>query len=134
MHHSGAWGYHFDVQTRHLYYPASWPNAIAACFAIRGLLDAYDWGVLPDGPERASRARPFLESLFRESEHGPFFAYVSAGSELIHNANVMVRDARAAAQPPAGPPGWNADLMRRSKPRSACVAATAPGLTVSATT
>ena len=90
LHHSEAWGYHFDVQTRHLYYPASWPNAIATCFAIRGLLDAYDWGVLPDGPERASRARPFLESLFRESEHGPFFAYVSAGSELIHNANVMV--------------------------------------------
>lgn len=88
---SQAWGYHFDVQTRHLFYPASTANAIATCFAIRGLLDGYDNGVLPQGAEIASRARPFLASLWIEnSELGPFFSYVPTGSELIHNANLMV--------------------------------------------
>jgi hypothetical protein len=85
-----AWGYHFDVQTRHLYYPRTSPNAIATCFAIRGLLDAHDNGALADGARIASSAKPFLTSLLRESDHGPFFAYVPAGSELIHNANLMV--------------------------------------------
>jgi hypothetical protein len=80
---SGAWGYHFDVQTRHLFYPETEANAVATCFAIRGLLDAGQ-------PAAALLARPFLLSLQRESEHGPFFAYVGAGSELIHNANLMV--------------------------------------------
>lgn len=88
---SQAWGYHFDVQTRHLFYPASTANAIATCFAVRGLLDGHDHGVLPQGAGIAIGARPFLASLWSESsEFGPFFAYVSSGSELIHNANLMV--------------------------------------------
>lgn len=88
---SHAWGYHFDVQTRHLFYPQRAANAIATCFCVRGLLDAHDSGLLPDGAELALRAKPFLASLRKEHpEHGPFFAYVEAGSELIHNANLSV--------------------------------------------
>jgi hypothetical protein len=87
---SSAWGYHFDVQTRHLFYGRTTPNAIATCFAVRGLLDAAEAGGSPDRTELALEARPFLASLLRESEHGRFFAYVPAGSELIHNANLMV--------------------------------------------
>ena len=81
---SGAWSYHFDVQTRHLFYGRTTPNAIATCFAIRGLLDS------GDRIDLALGAKPFLASLLRDSEHGRFFAYVPAGSELIHNANLFV--------------------------------------------
>jgi len=88
---NGAWGYHFDVQTRHLFYPATSANAISTCFAIRGLLDGYESGVLPRGAELAAGAKPFLASLWtRHPEFGPYFAYVASGSELIHNANLMV--------------------------------------------
>ena len=88
---SGAWGYHFDVQTRHLYYDSRTANAVATCFVIRGLLDAHDHGLLPDGADAARRAGPFLESLWREHpQFGPYFSYVAGGSELIHNANLMV--------------------------------------------
>lgn len=87
----GAWGYHFDVQTRHLFYPATSANAISTCFAIRGLLDGFEGGVLPRGAEIAVEAKPFLASLWTQHpDYGPFFAYVPTGSELIHNANLMV--------------------------------------------
>jgi hypothetical protein len=86
-----AWGYHFDAQTRHLFYGSDEPNAIATCFAIGGLCDAHARG----GDERAATlalaARPYLLSLYREtSAFGPAFTYVAAGSELIHNANMLV--------------------------------------------
>jgi len=87
---SRAWGYHFDVQTRHLFYPRTSPNAIATCFAIRGLLDASEYAGRSGAAELAQAATPFLASLLRDSEHGRFFAYVPAGSELIHNANILV--------------------------------------------
>ncbi len=86
-----AWGYHFDAQTRHLFYGSEEPNAVATCFVIGGLCDLHE----ATGEERAAAlalaARPYLLSLFRErSDFGPFFTYVAAGSELIHNANLMV--------------------------------------------
>lgn len=78
-----AWGYHFDVQTRHLFYGHEEPNAIATCFVIEALLVA-------GHPQAALAARPFLVSLYAEGEGGPRFGYVQRGSELIHNANLMV--------------------------------------------
>ena len=91
MSRGGAWGYHFDAQTRHLFYGREETNAIATCFAVGGLCDAH----AAQGDERAAElalaARPYLLSLYRESsERGPFFTYVLAGSELIHNANLLV--------------------------------------------
>lgn len=94
---SNAWGYHFDVQLRHIFYSATTPNAVATCFAVRGLLDAADAGA-PDAAAAALRARPYLMSLLRDSPHGPFFAYVGAGSELIHNANLKVCGALSRLQ------------------------------------
>lgn len=94
-HGGAAWGYHFDTQTRHLYYDRATPNAIATCFVVGALCDT----ATATGDERATRmalaARPYLLGLARESPHGPFFAYVERGSELIHNANVMVCGALA---------------------------------------
>jgi hypothetical protein len=89
--HGSAWGYHFDAQTRHLFYGRAETNAIATCFAVGGLCDAH----AELGDERAAElalaARPYLLSLYRESsDFGPFFTYVVAGSELIHNANLLV--------------------------------------------
>lgn len=81
-----AWGYHFDLQTRHLFYEGSAPNAVATCFVAQGLLDAGDDAAI----ELALETRPFLRSLLRDGASGSFFAYVGAGSRLVHNANVLV--------------------------------------------
>lgn len=86
-----AWGYHFDTQTRHLFYDRLTPNAIATCFAVGALCDLAVTRGDRQAKELALAARPYLLSLRRTSpEHGPFFAYVASGSELIHNANVVV--------------------------------------------
>lgn len=85
-----GWGYHFDVHTRSISYSAGTPNAIVTSFVVGALLDASQ----ATGEERYAKlalaARPYLLSLLTESRHGPFFAYVKAGSELIHNANLLV--------------------------------------------
>ena len=91
-----AWGYPFDAQTRHLFYDRNTPNAIATCFVVGALLDAH--GATGDDAlvGLALAARPYLISLRREDPaHGPFFAYVAAGSQFIHNANILVCGALA---------------------------------------
>jgi polysaccharide biosynthesis protein VpsJ len=86
-----AWGYHFDAQTRHLFYANDTPNAIATCFVVEALCDSFTASADTDYRDLALRARPFLRSLLAEAPgRGPFFAYVASGSELIHNANVLV--------------------------------------------
>ncbi len=94
--HGSAWGYHFDVVTRNISYGRSTPNAIATCFVVEGLLDAHRATGRDRLAELARAARPFLLSLLRrDPEHGPYFAYVPAGSPLIHNANLLVCGALA---------------------------------------
>lgn len=90
-----AWGYPFPVRTRNIGYRPDSPNAIATCFAVEALLDAHDAGAGGGCLELALAARPFLGSLRSTCEHGPFFAYVPAGSDLIHNANLLVCGALA---------------------------------------
>lgn len=85
-----AWGYPFPVQTRNIRYAPSTPNAIATCFVVGSLLDAHAATGDPAALELALSARPFLLSLLMHSEHGAFFAYIPSGSDLIHNANLMV--------------------------------------------
>ncbi len=86
-----AWGYHFDAQTRHLFYSRETPNAVATCFVTDALFDLFAATGSDSAAGLGLRARPFLISLLRTDSAGrPFFAYVRAGSELIHNANVMV--------------------------------------------
>jgi hypothetical protein len=88
---TAGWGYHFDVQTRNISYSAATPNAIATCFVIQGLCDAYET-TGADLPARlALSARPFLLSLMTHSaDHGGYFSYVPGGAPLIHNANLLV--------------------------------------------
>lgn len=93
-----AWGYPFDAQTRHLFYDRTTPNAIATCFVVDALLDAADATSQTQHAELALRARPFLLSLGSEHAGRPYFSYVRAGSELIHNANLMVCGALARLQ------------------------------------
>jgi polysaccharide biosynthesis protein VpsJ len=85
-----GWGYHFDAQTRHLYYPREIPNAVATSFVVGALLDLHEATTKPRYADLALSARPYLLSLLKPSSYGPHFAYVASGSELIHNANVMV--------------------------------------------
>jgi hypothetical protein len=86
-----GWGYHFDAQTRHLYYTRETPNAVATCFVVGALIDASEATGEDSHAELALGARRYLCSLLKHAPtHGPFFAYVSAGSELIHNANLLV--------------------------------------------
>jgi hypothetical protein len=87
-----GWGYHFDTQTRHLFYPASAPNAVATCFVVGALLDTEAATGNSDALSLAIQSRPFLLSLLSEGgpAMGPYFTYVGTGSELIHNANLLV--------------------------------------------
>jgi hypothetical protein len=86
-----AWGYPFNAQTRHLYYSGETPNAIATCFVVGALCDTANVTGNESALRLALAARPYLLSLLKEpTDHGPFFAYVAAGSELIHNANIVV--------------------------------------------
>jgi hypothetical protein len=87
--HAG-WGYPFDVQTRHLFYDRRTPNAIATCFVVGALLDAAKATGDSRPSEQALRARPFLLSLAAKHVGRPYFSYVRTGSELIHNANLLV--------------------------------------------
>jgi polysaccharide biosynthesis protein VpsJ len=93
----GAWGYHFDVQTRNVAYDSRTPNAIATCFVLDGLCDAYESTQDRRCAELALAARPFLMSLLRrDPDHGPFFGYVPDGDvPLVHNANLLVCGALA---------------------------------------
>jgi polysaccharide biosynthesis protein VpsJ len=96
LRNGAAWGYHFDAQTRHLFYAHDTPNAIATCFVVEALCDSFKASADADHRELALRARPFLLSLLAEAPgRGPFFGYVASGSELIHNANVLVCGALA---------------------------------------
>jgi polysaccharide biosynthesis protein VpsJ len=85
-----AWGYHFDVHTRSIAYDRTTPNAIATCFVAGALLDAWKATGEDRRAQLALAARPYLLSLETKSRQGPFFAYVTSGSALIHNANLMV--------------------------------------------
>jgi len=86
-----GWSYHFDVQTRHLFYGRSTPNAVATAFVVTGLLDAYERDGEGAYAELALASRPFLVSLADRCEGSePYFAYVGGGSRLIHNANLLV--------------------------------------------
>ena len=92
---SGGWGYHFDTQTRNIRYGADRPNAIATSFVVDALVAAHRATREERWAELALSARPFLLSLWQSSSAAPYFAYVEPGSDLIHNANLLVCGALA---------------------------------------
>lgn len=85
-----GWGYPFDVQTRNLRYTATSANAIATSFVVNGLLDAHRETGVENLARLALDSRPYLLSLLCSSPHGPYFAYLKKGSDLVHNANLLV--------------------------------------------
>ena len=87
-----CWGYHFDVQTRVFFYPASSPNTIATSFAGFALLDAHE----ATGDSRllalAEGAGDFLLRHVPQTsgEGGAYFGYLPGDRTPIHNANLLV--------------------------------------------
>jgi hypothetical protein len=91
-----GWSYPFDAQTRHLFFAATTPNAVATTFVASALLDLHEHEDDPEALGLALESRPLLCSLVRRDRPGgPYFAYVPGGSEVIHNANVLVCGALA---------------------------------------
>lgn len=86
-----SWGYHWDTQTRVMYYPRTEPNAIATAFAGLALLDAHDRLGDPNALELAAGAAEwFLRRVPRtRTAGGTFFGYVAGDVTPIHNANLL---------------------------------------------
>lgn len=87
-----AWGYHFPVQTRVLFYPRGAPNTIATAFAGLALLDAHE----QSGDERLLRTAVQAGEFFlrhvpqTEAAPGAYFGYLLGDRTPIHNANMLV--------------------------------------------
>jgi hypothetical protein len=102
---SGAcWGYHFDVQTRFFFYAKTAPNVIATAFAVKGLWEATEAGLLDASAQVMSACDFILSDLPRaQSGDGQSFGYIPTSDTVVHNANmlaalVLVLGVRAGAQ------------------------------------
>jgi hypothetical protein len=86
-----CWGYHFDFQSRTLYYASGEPNTIATAFAGMALLDAYE--VLGDVRllEEAREVGRFLTRRVPRTPDGvgAYFGYLPGERPPIHNANML---------------------------------------------
>lgn len=84
-----AWTYHFDVQTRFFAYGRDEPNAIATCFATNALLEGCE--LLDDNrwAAAAERGARYLETELLVWGDQPYFRYVAAEPDLVHNANLL---------------------------------------------
>jgi hypothetical protein len=87
-----CWGYHFDVQTRALFYPRTCPNTIATAFAGLGLLDAYELAGVEQALDLADGAGTFFlrHVPMTWGESGAYFGYLPGDRTPIHNANMLV--------------------------------------------
>ncbi len=95
----GAWGYHFDVQLRHIYYPAHDARTRSRPASPYAACSMPPTPARPRrGHESRSRRGRFWSRCCASRSMDPFFAYVGAGSELIHNANLKVCGALARLQ------------------------------------
>jgi hypothetical protein len=108
-----SWGYHFDVQTRVFFYPASSPNTIATAFAGFALLDGYERTGRLDLLDLASAtARFFVEHVPQtDAPKGAFFGYLVGDRTQIHNANMLVAALLARVARVTG----SADLRERAQ-------------------
>ena len=85
-----GWGYHFDVQTRFFAYRRGTPNVIATSFAAHALLEGAETLADEEWARAAEQASGFLvERLLDEGGGRPYFRYLHAEAELVHNANVL---------------------------------------------
>jgi hypothetical protein len=84
-----GWGYHFDVQTRFFAYRRGTPNVIATSFVAHALLDGHELLGDEEWAEPAKGVCEFLTRRLLETGERPYFRYLHAERELVHNANVL---------------------------------------------
>jgi hypothetical protein len=103
-----AWGYHWDAQSRLMYYPRTEPNGIATAFAAHALLDAYHrLGDLESLDLGLGAAEWFMRRVPRTSAHGgAFFGYLVGDRTPIHNANLLACSLLARAARISGRTDW----------------------------
>ncbi len=107
-HPEPAWGYHWDAQSRVLYYPRTEPNGIATAFAGHALLDAHE---RLDDPESLAlglgSADWFLRRVPRtRALGGAYFGYLAGDATPIHNANLLASSLLARAAATTGNAHW----------------------------
>lgn len=87
-----CWGYHFDVQTRVLFYPSHSPNAIATAFAGLALLDAFERTRDEHLLATALRVGDFFLEYVPQTPDPPgaYFGYLPGDRSPIHNASMLV--------------------------------------------
>ena len=92
-----GWSYHFDVQTRFFYYLRDQPNVIATTFVAHALLDVRE--LLGDTrvDEPIREVVSYLERDLLVGGARPYFRYVDADNNLIHNANLLACSVLARA-------------------------------------
>jgi hypothetical protein len=89
---SGAWGYHFDFESRVFFYPRTAPNTIATAYAGMALLDAYE----ATGDDRLLGEALGVGLFFlgrvpqTPDPPGAFFGYLEGDGSPIHNSNLHV--------------------------------------------
>lgn len=103
-----AWGYHFDAQSRVLYYPRTEPNGIATAFVGHALLDAYE---RLNDLESLDLAQGAVEWFMRRvprtrTADGSFVGYLAGDTTPIHNANLLACSLLARAARAAGRGDW----------------------------
>jgi hypothetical protein len=107
-HPEPAWGYHWDAQSRVLYYPRTEPNGIATAFAGHALLDAHER--LEDAESLdlgLAAADWFLRRVPRtRGLGGAYFGYLAGDTTPIHNANLLACSLLARAAAYTGNAGW----------------------------
>jgi polysaccharide biosynthesis protein VpsJ len=107
-HPEPAWGYHWDAQSRVLYYPRTEPNGIATAFAGHALLDAHER--LSDAESLdlgLAAANWFLRRVPRtRARGGAYFGYLAGDATPIHNANLLACSLLARAAAITGNADW----------------------------
>jgi len=85
-----GWGYHFDVQTRFFGYGRHTPNTIATAFVAHAFLDGCELLGERQWADGAGAAAEFLsDEMLLQDATAPYFRYLPAEDELVHNANLL---------------------------------------------
>jgi hypothetical protein len=109
-----CWSYHFDMQSRVLFYPKNHPNAIATTFVGNALLDFYQRTAVARALEVAEGVATFLARHIPQTEDPPgaYFGYLVGDRSPIHNSNMLVSAFLARVAAERDRPEWHAAARR----------------------